>query len=296
MMKPETATTEWTVDTLKEYFEARLYANETAIEAAKTGADAAITAAKESTEIALYAEKQNRDVALAIARDAAFKAIDAARESLTERLKNGDEKLLVHIDAQKDSTLSALGSLKDLLSEKDKASETSDKKQSEALDKADSQLQRRLDEINHSRALALQERATLIHRDVHDGAVTELRQQIQGNREGINERLLKETYDTTMKELGTWRTEITEFKTTVTSRGEGVSSTAKAAMYVLTAISLMVGIFSVVLALNNSPRDSENQARYNTGRLDNIERQVAPPSPVTVTNPQNKPVPTQQQP
>ncbi len=52
LMNPETEITAWTVDTLKEYFEARLYANETAIEAAKTGADAAITAAKESTEIA----------------------------------------------------------------------------------------------------------------------------------------------------------------------------------------------------------------------------------------------------
>ncbi len=295
-MELKPLSTEWTVDTLKEYFEARLYANETAIEAAKTGSDAAITAAKESTEIALYAEKQNRDVALGIARDAAFKAIDAARDSLTDRLNNGDEKLLVHIDAQKESTISALDSLKDLLAEKDKATDMADRKQSEALAQGNKQLDRRLDDINHSRALALAERSSLIHRDVHDGAVTELRQQINGNREAINERLLKETYETTVLEWNKWRTEINEFKTAVASRGEGVSSTAKAGMYALTAVSILVAMFSAITSWSNDPKDAAAQARYNAGRLDSLERQTAPAAPVTVTNPTDKPVPTQQRP
>ena len=303
-MKPEAPTTAWTVDTLKEYFEARLYANETAIEAAKTGSDAAINAAKESTEIALYAEKSNRDIALAIARDAAFKAIDAARDSLTERLKNGDEKLLVHIEAQKESTISALDALKGLLAEKDKATTIADQKQSEAVNKAEAQLARRLEEINHSRAQALQERSSYLTRDMHEVAVAEIRVQLNRGRDELNGRLLKETFDTTMKEQAVWKAEINEFKTTIQGRGEGVSSSAKAAMYVLSAISLIVGVFSAMIAWNNSPSEvatqSAKQTSYNAHRLDALERQPymqpAQAAPVTITNPPSRPVPTQQQP
>ncbi len=293
-MKPETETSEWTVDTLKEYFEARLYANETALDAAKTSSDSAITAAKEGNEIALYAEKQNRDIALGIAREAAFKAIDAAKDSLTERLKNGDDQLLVHIEAQKVAVATALISLKDLLLEKDKATEMFDKKQSEALGKADIQLQRRLDEINHSRAQALSERASYLTRDMHEAAVAEIRHQMERNRDDLNKALLKETYETAAKELGIWRTEVNEFKTKIEGRGEGVSSSAKSAMYALTAISLIIGLFSAAIAWRNNSNDTTGEVRYNSGRIEAIERQTT--APVTVTNPPEKPVPTQQRP
>ncbi len=62
-------------------------------------------------------------------------------------------------------------------------------------------------------------------------------------------------------------------------------------MYALTAVSLIVGIFAAVTAWSNNPEDVLKEARYNTGRLDNFERQIAAPTAVTVTNPPNKPVP-----
>lgn len=280
--QPEGQICKWTIDTLKEYFEARLYANETALEAAKTGADVAFTA-----------EKQNRDVALGIARDAAATAITAAKDALSEKLKNGDDQLLVHIEAQRVSVAAALVSLKDLLREKDKATDMADRKQSEALAKADMQLQRRLDEINHARAQALSERASYLTRDMHEAAVAELRHQIERNRDDLSQRMLKESYDTSSAEWMTWRTEVNEFRTKIEGRGEGVSSTAKSLMYVLTALSLISGLFAAVVATKNNPAEVGQVARYNTGRLDTIERQLAPtqPAPVTVTNAPTNPVP-----
>ncbi len=129
---------------------------------------------------------------------------------------------------------------------------------------------------------------------MHEGAVAELRHQIELNRDAVGMRVAKETYETSIAELSKWRAGVDTFMTTIVSRGEGVSSTAKTSMFVLTAISILIAVFSSISAWKNDPKDVNEVARYNAGRLDALERQSA--SPVTVTNPPTNPVPTQQRP
>lgn len=214
-------------------------------------------------------------------------------EALQERFDSRDGQLLAHIEAQKASVSVALESLNQLLFERDKAVERAENSRKEAREKADGDLKDKLFEMNKFRDQINRERTTFITREGHEASIKQAQLQIDRNREDLGhirgELIGKETYNNAVKEWNAWRNNIDKLMNEQAGKGEGISSTTKAIFSTIGAVSLLLGITSMIFSFYNRSDISRN--------ADKIYYSVPSSQPaekVEIINPPSKPVPVRQ--
>lgn len=143
-----------------------------------------LTEQKEAREVLSRETKE----AMRIAEAEREKAAANIRRALEENMKAGDERLQDHITHQVEQVRQALASLNLLMSERDMRMDDRFKAAQEAIQKAESSLAVRLEQMNEFRAQINQERGRYITRDFMDEQGKQTEQRL-GALEGSISRL-----------------------------------------------------------------------------------------------------------
>ncbi len=139
-------------------------------------------------------------------------ALTAAKDALDARLRAGDEQLLIHIAAQKESVDSALAALNLLLKERDSRVEEKFTSTQLAVNKAEQANERRFQSVNEFRAQAADRDAQRVDVKVHKAEVDRLTALIDRNREDISEQrgiyLPTSTFESSLTDFTIWRNKV----------------------------------------------------------------------------------------
>ncbi len=182
------------LEALREYFEVRLDA-----------ADTAIVAARSTTENALLIAEQERE-----------KAAANLRTALEREIESGDARLSDHILHQVEQVRQGLQALTALLAERDGRMDDRFTAHKEAIGKAEGALNKRLEAMNAFREELREQASNLATRESVEAMVKQLSALLERNREDIiatkAELIGREHYESEMKQWGEWRTGIDRFQ------------------------------------------------------------------------------------
>ncbi len=193
--------------------------------------------------------------ALRVAEQEREKAAAALRTTLEAQMQAGDARLQDHITHQIQQVNQGLASLTAILTERDGRMDDRFRAHREAIQKAESSLNTRLEGMNEFRNQIRDQTSTFQTRENSKSEQERLMALIERNREDIVQLRAdivgKEAFDSTTRELTTWRQSIDKWRNEHAGRGEGISSTTKVMMSVLGAVVLLLGIFSSATAYSN---------------------------------------------
>lgn len=193
------------------------------------------------------------------------KTAQNVRRALEENMKAGDSRLEDHITHQIEQVHQALASLTSLMKERDARMDDYKVTEARQFQEFKETVTQRFNQVNEFRGALEDLNKMMATTKELDAVGDKIMPLIDRNRDEVGKKVSMETYNTALDEWRIWRGTMEKWRHEMAGKGEGISSTGKIAIGVVTFLALLLGImntisvFSKVNEKDNRPQQVEKR-------------------------------------